>query len=122
MNIKETAKKCKSCGEEHSKESVKSALEFMPSDEMLLGLSDLFKVFGDNTRIKILFSLEGGPLCVCEIADVLEMTVSAVSHQLKVLRQSNLIKPERKGKNVYYSLADSHVRDIIEKALEHLEE
>ena len=61
MNIKETAKKCKSCGKEHSKESVKSAREFMPSDEMLLGLSDLFKVFGDNTRIKILFSLEGGP-------------------------------------------------------------
>ena len=94
----------------------------LPDEEKLYELSDFFKIFGDSTRIKILFSIDKGPLCVCEIADVLGMTKSAVSHQLKILRQSNLIRADRKGKNVYYALADSHVRDIIEKALEHIKE
>lgn len=122
MENRENSKKCKACGAEHSETSVKNALEFLPGDEMLYELSDFFKVFGDSTRIKILVALDRGPLCVCEISEVLSMTNSAVSHQLKVLRQSNLIRSDRKGKNVYYSLADSHVRDIIEKAIEHLQE
>lgn len=94
----------------------------MPAEELLYDLSDFFKIFGDSTRIKILFALDGSELCVCEIADALGMTKSAVSHQLKTLRQSNLIKAQRKGKNVYYALADTHVKDIIETALEHIRE
>lgn len=94
----------------------------MPREEELYDLSDFFKVFGDSTRIRILFALDAGELCVCEICGVLEMTKSAISHQLKILRQNNLISARRQGKNVYYSLADGHVKDIIEKALEHIEE
>ena len=94
----------------------------LPKENKIVTLSELFKLFGDGTRLKILFALDEGPLCVCEIAEVLEMSKSRVSHQLKLLRQSDLIRCERRGKNVYYCLADSHVKDIIEKALEHIEE
>ena len=94
----------------------------MPSESRLIELADFFKNFADGTRIKILFAIDKESLCVCEIAGALNMTNSAVSHQLKMLRGSNLIKSERRGKNIYYSLADDHVRDIIEKALEHIEE
>ena len=103
-------------------ELIKTRREELPREEKLCKLSDLFKLFGDGTRLKILFSLDSGPLCVCDIAEVLGMTKSAVSHQLKTLRQSDLIRSERQGKNVYYYLADGHVKDIIEKALEHIEE
>ena len=115
--------------EKHSCESGEVAPELtfekreqMPPEEELYELSDFFKIFGDSTRIRILFTIDKGPLCVCEICAILGMTKSAISHQLKILRQNNLIISERRGKNVYYSLADSHVRDIIEKALEHIEE
>ena len=94
----------------------------LPMENKLVAMYELFKLFGDGTRLKILFALDEGPLCVCEIAEVLEMSKSRVSHQLKLLRQSDLIRCERRGKNVYYGLADSHVKDIIEKALEHIEE
>ena len=94
----------------------------LPEENKILTLSELFKLFGDGTRLKILFALDGGPLCVCEIAEVLGMSKSRVSHQLKLLRQSDLIRCERQGKNAYYFLADNHVKDIIEKALEHIEE
>ena len=94
----------------------------MPDDVTLYELSDLFKIFGDATRTKILFALDGGQMCVCDIANLLNMTKSAVSHQLKILRQSKLITYKKTGKNVFYLLADDHVRDIIEKALEHIEE
>ena len=94
----------------------------LPKENKIVTLSELFKLFGDSTRLKILFALDGGPLCVCEIAEVLNMSKSRVSHQLKLLRQSNLIRCERQGKNAYYQLADGHVKDIIEKALEHIEE
>lgn len=103
-------------------ELVSQKREQMPCEEELYELSDFFKIFGDSTRIRILFSIDKGPLCVCEICAILGMTKSAISHQLKILRQNNLIIAERRGKNVYYSLADAHVRDIIEKALEHIEE
>lgn len=94
----------------------------MPDVATLYELSDFFKILGDSTRINILFAIDGEPLCVCDIAALLGMTKSAVSHQLKVLRQSNLITYKKSGKNVFYTLADEHVRDIIEKALEHIKE
>ena len=92
----------------------------MPEDRLLYELSDFFKIFGDSTRIRILFAIDGDPMCVCDIASLLGMTKSAVSHQLKILRQSDLITYKKVGKNVYYTLADEHVRDIIEKALVHI--
>lgn len=94
----------------------------MPKTETLYELADFFKIFGDSTRMSILFAIDGEEMCVCDIAQLLKMTKSAVSHQLKVLRQSSLIKYRKAGKNVFYSLADEHVRDIIEKALEHIKE
>ncbi len=94
----------------------------MPKEETLYDLSDFFKILGDSTRIGILFAIDREPMCVCDIAGVLGMTKSAVSHQLKALRQSNLVRYKKSGKNVYYTLADDHVRDIIEKALEHINE
>lgn len=109
------------CDETHS-ESINSAAARMPSEETLYDLADFFKILGDSTRCNILFAIDGGPMCVCDIAELLGMTKSAVSHQLKVLRQSHLVNYKKVGKNVYYTLADDHVRDIIEKALEHINE
>ena len=94
----------------------------MPRIETLYDLADFFKVLGDNTRAIILFALDGAPMCVCDLAELLGMTKSAVSHQLKILRASDLVVYKKQGKNVIYSLADDHVRDIIEKALEHINE
>lgn len=94
----------------------------MPDEALLYDLSDFFKILGDSTRMRILFAIDGAPLCVCDIAQLLGMTKSAVSHQLKALRQSDLITYKRVGKNVFYSLADDHVRSIIETALAHINE
>lgn len=102
--------------------AVEERRQDMPSEEKLYELSDFFKIFADPTRMSILFAIDKGPLCVCDIAHLLGMTKSAVSHQLKILRQSSLVSYRRAGKNVFYSPADDHVRDIIEKALEHIEE
>ncbi|MBQ8371518.1 MAG: winged helix-turn-helix transcriptional regulator [Clostridia bacterium] len=96
--------------------------EELPREETLYDLSDFFKILGDSTRMGILFAIDREPMCVCDIASTLGMTKSAVSHQLKVLRQSDLVRYKKSGKNVYYTLADDHVRDIIEKALEHINE
>ena len=109
------------CHEEH-KELIIQAQGHMPEETVLYDLSDFFKVLGDSTRLGILFAIDGEPMCVCDIAELLGMTKSAVSHQLKILRQSDLITYRKSGKNVFYSLADDHVRDIIEKALEHIKE
>ncbi len=109
------------CEEVHS-EVVKNKREVMPEEETLYELADFFKIFGDSTRMSILFAIDGEPMCVCDIAALLGMTKSAVSHQLKILRQSDLITYRKSGKNVFYTLADDHVRDIIEKALEHIKE
>lgn len=103
-------------------EHVSLARAAMPEEETLYELADFFKIFGDSTRISILFAIDGEPMCVCDIAELLGMTKSAVSHQLKILRQSDLVRYKKSGKNVYYSLADDHVRDIIEKALDHIKE
>lgn len=91
-------------------------------DEILYDLADLFKVFSDSTRIRILVSLFDGELCVGDIADKLEMSQTAISHQLRILKQNHLIKYRRDGKSVIYSIADDHVKTIINCATEHVEE
>jgi len=96
--------------------------ETMPPEEELADMAELFKVFGDSTRIKILFILSKCEMCVCDIAQTLGMTQPAVSYQLKVLKQAKLVRNRKAGKTVYYSLADSHVETIIGMAKEHLEE
>ena len=94
----------------------------MPEDETLYDLADLFKTFGDSTRIRILYLLFESEMCVCDIAGLLGMTQSAISHQLKVLKQSKLVAARRDGKTVFYALADAHVRTIIDQGLEHIVE
>lgn len=100
-------------------EEVKTKL---PSEDIIYELSELFKVFGDSTRTKILSCLEIRELCVCDIAECLNMTKSAVSHQLRYLRQAKLVKPRKQGKEVFYSLDDEHVSKIFECALSHINE
>ncbi|MEE1356857.1 MAG: metalloregulator ArsR/SmtB family transcription factor [Clostridia bacterium] len=101
---------------------IESIKEQMPSEETLLDLSEFFRVFGDSTRIKILYVLFESEMCVCDIARLVSMTQSAISHQLKILRQMRLIKSRRQGKTVFYSLADEHVRSIIFGGMEHISE
>ena len=94
----------------------------MPAEETLFDLAELFKIFGDSTRIKILYVLFESEMCVCDIAQLLGMTQSAISHQLRALKQSKLVKYRREGKTVFYSLADSHVRAILGQGMEHVTE
>ena len=94
----------------------------LPDDAVLCDLSDLFKMFGDTTRLKILYALSESELCVCAIAELLGMDQSAISHQLRILRDRSLVKCRRAGKTVYYSLADDHVRTIINMGFDHLTE
>ncbi len=94
----------------------------MPADEDIYDLSDFFKVLGDSTRMKIIWALDESEMCVCDIAVLLNMTKSAISHQLRALRNANLVKFRRDGKEVYYSLKDKHVRDIYEIGMEHIKE
>ncbi len=103
-------------------ETVEQVLSQMPNDETLYDLAELFKIFGDSTRIKILYALFEAELCVCDIAQLLGLTQSAVSHQLRVLKTSRLVKPRKEGKTVFYSLADDHVRKIIAQGMEHINE
>ncbi|MBO4992566.1 MAG: winged helix-turn-helix transcriptional regulator [Firmicutes bacterium] len=103
-------------------EVVNSVTEEMPEDEILYDLAELFKVFGDTTRIKILYVLFESDMCVCDIAELLNMGQSAISHQLRVLKQAQLVKFRREGKQVIYSLADDHVRTIINNGMEHIME
>ena len=94
----------------------------MPDEEILYDLAELFKIFGDSTRIKILYVLFEAEMCVCDIAHLLGMTQSAISHQLRALKQSKLVKYRREGKIVFYSLADGHVRTILDQGIEHITE
>ena len=96
--------------------------ETLPDETELYDLAELFKVFGDSTRIRILYVLFEAEVCVCDLAAALNMTQSAISHQLKILKQNRLIKSRREGKSVFYSLADDHVRAIIAQGQEHIEE
>ncbi len=102
--------------------SVNEVKSKMLEDELLFEVSDTFKVFGDSTRLKIMYALAQKELCVCELANVLEMSQSAVSHQLRVLRSKNLVKFRKDGKMAYYSLADEHVVEIIKIGVEHAKE
>ena len=94
----------------------------MPEETELYDLAELFKVFGDSTRIRILFVLFEAEVCVCDLAKVLNMTQSAISHQLRILKANKLVNSRREGKSVFYSLADGHVRTIIAQGREHIEE
>ena len=115
---------CATDGEElhaHA-ETVKKVKAEMPDEDMLVDIAELFKVFGDSTRTKILAALAVSEMCVACISEILNMSVSAVSHQLRILRQSKLVKTRRDGKEIYYSLDDGHVERIIGTALEHVKE
>ncbi len=101
---------------------IKEINEKMPPDEKLFDLSELFRVFGDSTRIKILFVLFEKEVCTCDLAEILNMTPSAISHQLSGLKRAKLVRTRREGKSVFYSLADEHVRTIISMGLEHIDE
>lgn len=104
------------------KDIVEQVTQNMPDDEILYDLAELFKLFGDSTRIKILYVLFESEMCVCDIAQLLGMSQSAISHQLRALKQSKLVKYRREGKTVFYSLADGHVRTILDQGMEHVAE
>ena len=101
---------------------VQRVRSLLPGEDDLYDLAELFKVFGDSTRIKILYVLFESELCVCDIAQLLGMTQSAVSHQLRILKSNKLVKFRREGKTVFYSLDDDHVRSILSLGMEHLDE
>ncbi len=119
-DIRETIETC-SCSTIHD-EVIRKVREVMPKEEMLYDLAELFKAFGDTTRIKILCALFEAEMCVCDIAALLNMTQSAISHQLRILKQSRLVKHRKDGKVVYYSLDDSHIKSIFDQGLLHINE
>ena len=104
------------------KDLIEKVISRQPDEDELYDLAELFKVFGDSTRIRILFVLSKAEVCVCDLAATLDMTQSAISHQLKILKQSKLVKSRREGKSIFYSLADNHVSTIIAQGMEHVEE
>ena len=101
-------------------ETIKAVQESMPAEEELYDLSELFKIFADSTRIRILYVLLEHEMCVCDLAQLLNMTQSAISHQLRILKEKHLVKACRDGKTIFYSLADDHVRTIISMGREHI--
>lgn len=101
---------------------VNEVIAKLPDEELLYDVAELFKVFGDSTRVRIICALFESEMCVCDIAAVLNMTQSAISHQLRVLKQARLVKYRRDGKTVYYSLADDHIQNIFDQAFEHIME
>ena len=120
MNKKKPIEQCEFlCVHE---EVVSDVLRKMPSEETLFDLAEFFKVFGDSTRIRILYALRETELCVCDIASLLGLTQTAVSHQLRVLKNAKMVKARRNGKTVFYSLDDSHIHSILDMGICHLEE
>ena len=111
---------CEGC--EVHEDLLKIVNDTLPEETELYDLAELFKVFGDSTRIRILFVLFEAEVCVCDLAKVLNMTQSAISHQLRILKQNKLVKNRREGKSIFYSLADDHVRTIINQGRDHIEE
>jgi len=103
-------------------ELLKHVRDDLPSDQILQDLGDLFKIFGDATRIKIMYALYEDEMCVCAISELLQMTQSAISHQLKTLKDANLVTGRREGKTIYYRLSDDHVKSIIAQGYEHITE
>lgn len=114
------AEKC-DCMHEH-KHLREQILREMPDEEELAALAEFFKVFGDVTRVRILCTLLRSEMCVCDLAQVLNMTQSAISHQLRMLKQMALVKNRREGKTVFYSLSDGHIVSILSQGMEHIEE
>ena len=102
--------------------TVRRVNESIPCEEELFDLAELFKVFGDSTRVRILFVLFESEMCVCGLAELLGMTQSAISHQLQVLKKAKLVRYRREGKTIFYSLADGHVRAILDQGMEHITE
>lgn len=94
----------------------------MPSDEIIFDVAELFKVFGDTTRMRIICALKENELCVGDIAEITNTTISAISHQLRILKQAKLVKFRKEGKVVFYSLDDDHIHEIVKKGCEHIEE
>ena len=103
-------------------EIVEKVRQELPDEDTLYDLSELFRIFGDSTRIRILYVLFEAEICVCDIAQLLGMTQSAISHQLRALKNARLVKARRDGKTVFYSLADDHVKTIIDQGIEHVKE
>lgn len=118
--MKEIAPNCEERQEHPDRIAQVGAL--MPAEEELFALADFYKIFGDSTRIRILYVLYETELCVCDIAQLLGMNISAISHQLRVLKQARLVKFRRAGKTVYYSLADDHIHSILGQGMEHVRE
>ena len=109
------------CGDcEVHQDTVEQVRAQLPKDELLYDLAELFKMFGDSTRVKILYALLESELCVCDISKLMDVSQSAVSHQLRILKASKLVKFRRAGKTVYYSLADQHVISILSQGMEHI--
>ena len=118
--MKEIAPHCKK--QELHPERIAKAEGHMPREEELFALADLYKIFGDSTRLRILYVLYDTELCVCDIAGMLGMQISAISHQLRVLKQARLVKFRRAGKTVFYSLADDHIHAILRQGMDHIME
>ena len=117
------AERAEFCEERHVHPELVAHVKLdMPGEECLYDLAELFKVFGDTTRIRILYVLFESELCVCDIAELLNMSQSAISHQLRVLKQARLVRARREGKTVFYFLADEHVRTIIGQGMDHITE
>lgn len=115
--------KVEKCDYTHIHQDIVEAVQNkMPDEEILYDLSELFKIFGDSTRIKILYVLLESEMCVCDIAQLLNLSQSAVSHQLRALKQAKLVKYRRDGRSIFYSLSDSHVRTIIDQGIDHVSE
>lgn len=123
MKKKDTFDDIEVCQEYEIHKDVLSRIEKnRPSDEIIMDMSELFKVLGDKTRIQILYILIEGEMCVCDIAEYLGITQSAISHQLRVLKSTRLVKFRKEGKTVYYSLDDDHVKNIFDCGLAHIKE
>lgn len=121
MNQENKFEEIEVCEHEHSHgEIIEKVGKEMPSEDLIYDVAELFKVFGDSTRTKILTALFESEMCVCDIGRLLNMTKSAISHQLRILRQNKLVKARKSGKEVFYSLADNHVKIIFKMAIDHV--
>ena len=120
LDLEELQREAKT--ENENDEELQKVADEMPPEEILYDLAEIFKIFGDSTRIKILYTLFESELCVRDIAKILNMSQNSVSHQLRVLKNNKLVRFRKVGKNVYYSLSDDHVYSIIKMGMEHLEE
>ena len=122
-SVKRAAEPIELCGTKHvHPELVRRVLEAIPEEEDLYSLADFFKVFADSTRIRILYVLLCSETCVCDIAQLLGMTQPAISHQLRILKQMDLVRARRDGKTIFYSLADGHIASILSQGMEHIRE